>query len=140
MMERKYQLVAWTENSADTEKARLYLLPSLESEVKASLINDLKAIHQEEYRSNGFISLDFAQRGIRAYENMARFEILTGNFGTGIRYLFFAARFCNGKLRHEFIRLCKEALRLAKKYRREDVLNERTPKMVLDIYYDQVAA
>lgn len=88
--------------------------------MKASLINDLKAIHQEEYRSNGFISLDFAQRGIR--------------------YLFFAARFCNGKLRHEFVRLCNEALQLAKKYRREDVLNERTPKMILEIYYDQVAA
>lgn len=90
--------------------------------MKASLINDLKAIHQEEYRSNGFISLDFAQRGLRAYENMTRFEILTG------------------KLRHEFVRLCNEALQLAKKYRREDVLNERTPKMILEIYYDQVAA
>ena len=68
--------------------------------MKASLINDLKAIHQEEYRSNGFISLDFAQRGIR--------------------YLFFAARFCNGKLRHEFVRLCNEALQLAKKYTQDD--------------------
>ena len=29
-----------------------------------------------------------------AYENMSRFEILTGHPGDGIRYLFFAAKYC----------------------------------------------
>ena len=153
MMERKYQLVAWTENITSNENARLYLAPSLENEVQASLISDLAFIHKEEHKSHGRISLDLARRAIRAYENMSRFEILTGHFGVGIRYLFFAAQFCIwedecnwaycdtdlgiysyfcGELRHEFVRLCEEGMRLAKKYRREDVLQERKPKRMLE--------
>ena len=85
MMERKYQLVAWTENITSNENARLYLTPSLESEVQASLISDLAFIHKEEHKSHGRISLDLARRAIRAYENMSRFEILTGHFGDGIQ-------------------------------------------------------
>ncbi len=37
MMERKYQLVAWTQNITDKEDARLYMIPSLECEVQAYL-------------------------------------------------------------------------------------------------------
>ena len=157
MMERKYQLVAWTENIADNGKARLYMIPSLESEVQASLISDLAFIHTEEYKSHGRISLDLARRAIRAYENISRFEILTGHYGDGIRYLFFASRYCIweddcnwayydtghgcysyfcGELRHEFVRLCEEGIRLAKKYRREDVLQERTPGRMLELYFE----
>ena len=88
---------------------------------------------------------------------MSRFEILTGHHGDGIRYLFFAAQYCIweedsnwtywdtdlgsysyfcGELRHEFVRLCEEGLRLAKKYRREDILQERKSKQMLELYYE----
>ena len=140
MMEKKYQLVAWTENICDDEMARLYMVPSLESEVQASLLYDLGRVHQEEYRSYGRISLGLAVRAIRAYENMSRFEMLTGHLGDAVRYLFFAAKYCIweddfcGELRHEFDRLCEEGVRLAKKFRREDVLQERTPKRMLKLY------
>lgn len=157
-MERKYQLVAWTENSCDNENSRLYMIPSLESEVQASLIGDLARIHKEEHAVHGFISIDLARRAVKAYENMSRFEILTGHSGDGIRYLFFAAQYCIweddsnwtymdtdlgsysyfcGGLRHEFVRLCEEGLRLAKKFSREDVLQERMPKLMLDMYCEQ---
>jgi hypothetical protein len=85
MMERKYQLVAWTENITDNENARLYMIPSLECEVQADLITDLGIIHREEHKSHGHISLDLARRTIKAYENISRFEILTGHAGDGIR-------------------------------------------------------
>lgn len=158
MMGRKYQLVAWTQNITDNENARLYMIPSLESEVQADLVTDLTFIHREEYKSHGHISLDLAGRAIKAYENMSRFEILTGHVGDGIRYLFFAAKYCIweddcnwvyydtdlgsysyfcGELRHEFFRLCKEGIRLAIKYRREDVLMEDKPKQMLKLYYEQ---
>ena len=88
MMERKYQLVAWTENITDNENARLYMIPSLECEVQADLVTDLTFIHQEEYKFHGPISLDLARRAVRACENMSRFEILTGHLGDGIRYIF----------------------------------------------------
>ena len=145
MMEKNYQLVAWTENVADEEKARLYMIPSLESEVQASLIADLTFIHQEEYKFHGRISVDLARRAIKAYENMSRFENLTGHSGDGIRYLFFAAKYCIwedgypcfcGELRHEFIRLCERGIELAKKYRREDILQERKPKHMLELYFE----
>ena len=155
MMERKYQLVAWTENICNGGEARLYMIPSLESEVQASLIEDLARIHKEEYRSHGVISVDLARRAVKAYENMSRFEILTGHPGDGIRYLFFAAQYCIceddciwachdndlgshscfcGELRHEFVRLCEEGIRLARKYRREDILQERKPDRMLEFY------
>ena len=155
-MERKYQLVAWTENITDNENARLYMTPSLESEVQAGLVYDLARIHKEEYRSHGTISVDLARRAIKAYENMSRFEILAGHPGDGIRYLFFAAKYCIceddcnwayhdtdlgsysyfcGELRHEFIRLCEEGMRLAKKYGREDVLLETKPEYMLKLYF-----
>ena len=156
MMERKYQLVAWTENITDKENARLYMIPSLECEVQADLVTDLTFIHREEYKYQGSISLDLARRAIKAYENMSRFEILAGHPGDGIRYLFFAAKYCIwedewnwayydtdlgsysyfcGELRHEFVRLCEEGMRLARKYRREDVLQEMKPKHMLELYF-----
>ena len=159
MMERKYQLVAWTENITDKEDARLYMIPSLECEVQADLVTDLTFIHKEEYKFDGPVSLDLARRAVLAYERMSRFEILSGHPGDGIRYLFFAAWYCIweddrdwvyydtdlgsysyycGELRHEFIRLCEEGLRLAKKFRREDVLQEGKPKQFLELYVEHI--
>ena len=158
MMERKYQLVAWTKNITDKEDARLYMIPSLECEVQADLVTDLTFIHREEYKFDGPVSLDLARRAVIAYERMSRFEILTGHPGDGIRYLFFAAKYCIweddfnwaywdtdlgsysyfcGELRHELVRLCEDAIRLAKKFGREDILLERKPKSILEIYYNQ---
>ena len=157
-MERKYQLVAWTQNITDKEDARLYMIPSLECEVQADLVTDLTFIHREENKSHGYISLDLARRAVLAYERMSRFEILSGHPGDGIRYLFFAAWYCIweddrdwvyydtdlgsysyfcGELRHEFIRLCEEGMRLAKKFRREDILQVEKPKRILEMYYEQ---
>ena len=156
-MEKKYQLVAWTENIADSDNARLYMTPSLECEVNSDLVKDLSYVHREEYKFDGPISIDLARRAVRACENMSRFKILTCHPGDGIRYLFFAAKYCIleddfnwayydtdlgnysyfcGELRHEFVRLCEEGVRLAKKYKREDILQERTPKHMLDMYLE----
>ena len=93
MMERKYQLVAWTENITNNENARLYMIPSFECEVQADLITDLTFIHQEEYKFHGPICLDLARRAVKAYENMSGFEILTGHPGDGIRRLSLCLRF-----------------------------------------------
>ena len=135
MMEKNYQLVAWTRKITDRENARLYMIPSLECEVQADLVTDLTFIHQEEYKFDGPVSLDLARRAVRAYEKMSEFEIFTGHSGDGIRYLFFAAGYCiREELRDEFIRLCEEGIRLAKKSRREDILQETKPRLMLEIY------
>lgn len=156
MMEKKYQLVAWTRNIADKDNARVFMTPSLESEVEKSFIDDLAAVHREENRHTGPISCNLARKGIRACENMARFKILSGHYGEGIRYLCFAALYCIweddnwnywdtdlghyscfcGELRHEFTRLCEEAIALAKKHGREDVLQEYKPRHILENYLE----
>ncbi len=135
------------------------MIPSLESEVKADLVKDLTFIHREEYKFDGEVSLDLARRAILAYERMSRFNILTGHLSDAIRNMFFAARYCImedesnwvywdtdlgsytyfcGKLRHEFDRLCKEGLRLAKKFKREYILQEKKPKEMLDLYLEHI--
>ena len=112
MMEKNYQLVAWTRKITDRENARLYMIPSLECEVQADLVTDLTFIHKEEYKFDGPVSLDLARRAVRAYEKMSEFETFTGHSGDGIRYLFFAAGYCiREELRDEFIRLCEEKSR-----------------------------
>ena len=138
MMEKKYQLVAWTVNVSDNENGRLHMLPSLECEVQSDLVTDLTFIHKEEYKFDGPVSLDLARRAIRAYRRMSAFDILTCHYGDGIRYLFFAACYCltedgtlRKELRDEFIALCEEALSLADKYWREDILLEYKPKLAL---------
>ena len=111
------------------------MIPSLECEVQADLVTDLTFIHQEEYKFDGPVSLDLARRAVRAYEKMSEFETFTGHTGDGIRYLFFAAGYCiREELRDEFIRLCEEGIRLAKKSRREDILHETKPRLMLEIY------
>jgi hypothetical protein len=137
MMVKNYQLVAWTNDVLDLENARLYMIPTLECEVQADLLCDLAYIHMEEYKQHGPISLDLARKAIRAYENMSRFEVLTGHPGDGIRYLFFATKYCisyHKELRDEFVRLCEKGVRLAKKHRCEYVLQETNPKRMLEIY------
>ena len=163
MMEKKYQLVAWTKNIADKENARLYMIPSLESEVRASLIDDIARIQIEEDKRHGAISNDLAIRALRAYMNMARFEILAGHPGDGIRNLFLAAQYCIwedscnwddcnwvyydtdlgsysywcGKFRREFEMFCQEAVALARKHGQEHIFQEDTPKRMLEIYREQ---
>ena len=155
MMEKKYQLVAWTEDVKDKENARLYMLPSLEGEVMDSVLGDLKWVHSEENKSDGCISLNLARRVVRAYRKVSRYKIFTGHPGDGIRYLFFAARYCImqddlnwfdydtdlgsysyfcGDLSQEFEMLCEEAIALAGKYGLEHILQEDKPKWVLKLY------
>ncbi len=157
MMGKKYQLVAWTRNVTDSENARLNMIPSLEWEIQEPYFREITRCQQEEKEHGGFISLSLARRFVRAYEQNARFEFLTGHFGQGIRWLCKAALYCIwedgfnwaywdtdlgsyscfcGELRHEFARLCKEAVSLAKKHSREDVLLEKEPSMMLEQYLE----
>ena len=154
-MGKKYQLVAWTKNIKDKENGRLHMIPSLESEVMDSVLNDLKWVHREEYKYHGHISLDLARRAVRACRMISRFKFFTGHPGDGIRYLFFAARYCIieddlnwfyydtdlgsysffcGELNSEFEILCEEAIALARKHGLEHILKEKKPKRMLKLY------
>ena len=136
MMEKKYQLVAWTTNITDKESAKLQMIPSLESEIRASLISDLSDIHKEDYRCGYRISIGMARRAMLACEKLSRYYIFTGRYADGIRYLFFAAQYCvRGNLMQEFRMLCEEAISLAERHGREYILAEPKPRRLLDLLH-----
>ena len=158
MMEKKYQLVAWTKNITDKENARLYVIPSVEHELIEPFITEVTECRNQQEKDGGFISLELARRFIRVYEQSARFEILTGNIGHAIGFLLQAADYCIleddrnwvyydtdlgsyayycGELRNEFLNYCEEALSLAHKYGFKQILDEKRHKWTVELYLEQ---
>ena len=157
MMEKKYQLVAWTRNITDKENARLYVIPSVENDLLEPMVTEVSQCRKEQEKAGGDVSLKLARRFVKAYERSARFEMLTGHMDSAIRFLLKAADYCIyeddlnwnywdtdlghysyfcGELRHEFVRLCEEAISLARKYGFEHVLKETAPKRTFSLYLE----
>ena len=157
MMEKKYQLVAWTRNITDKENARLYVIPSVENDLLEPMITEVSQCRKQQKKAGGEISLKLARRFVRAYEQSARFDILTGHMDSAVRFLLKAADYCIyeddfnwnywdtdlgsysyfcGELRHEFVRLCEEAIALARKHRLEHILKETGPKRTISNYQE----
>ena len=157
MMEKKYQLVAWTRNITDKENARLCLIPSVENDLLEPMVTEISQCRKAEKKAGGEISLKLARRFVRAYERSARFDILTGHMDSAVRFLLKAADYCIyedsfnwnywdtdlgnysyfcGELRHEFVRLCEEAISLARKHGFEYILQEPCPKRTISLYLE----
>ena len=157
MMEKKYQLVAWTKNITDKENARLYVVPSVKADLTEPLIKEVNECRKQEEKDGGYISLELARRFLRVYEQSARLEILTGNIDQAIRFFLQAADYCIwedsfnwvyydtdlgsyshfcGELRYEFTWYCEKALSLAREYGYEHVLKEKEPQRTLKLYLE----
>ena len=157
MMEKKYQLVAWTKNIADEENARLYVVPSVKHDLTGPLIKEVTECRKLQEKDGGYISIGLARRFIRVYEQSARLEIFTGNIDEAIRFYLQAADYCIweddtnwfdydtdlgsysyfcGKLSAEFVWYCEKALSLAHKYGRKPILEEERPKRTLENYLE----
>jgi hypothetical protein len=157
MMEKKYQLVAWTKNITDKENARLYVVPSVKYDLIEPLIKEVTECRKLEKKHGRHISIKLARRFIRVYEQSARLEVLTGNIDDAIRFFLQAAKYCIwedsenwvhydtdlgsysyfcGKLRNEFIWYCEKALSLARKYGFEHILKEKRSKQTLNLYLE----
>ena len=159
MMEKKYELVAWTRKITDKENARLYVIPSVMLDLLEPYIKEVTECRNQQEKDGGYLSLELARRFIRVYEQSARLDILTGNIGHAIRFLLQAADYCIledggvnwvyydtdlgsysyycGELRNEFLGYCEEALSLAHKYGLEHILDEQKPKRTLEFYWEQ---
>ena len=157
MLEKKYQLVAWTKNVADKENAILYVVPSAKRDLIEPLLKEVSQCHKQEEKYGGHISLELARRFIKVYEQSAELEILTGNIDQAIRFHLQAAEYCIleddlnwfdydtdlgsysyfcGKLNAEFVWYCEKALSLARKYGFEYVLEENNPQWTLKLYWE----
>ena len=157
MMEKKYQLVAWTKDITDKENARLYVVPSVKLDLIEPLIKEHAECRKQEEKEGGYISLKLARRLIRVYEQSAGLEILTGNIDDAIRFYLQAADYCIwedsfnwayydtdlgsyslfcGELRYEFVWYCEEAIELARKHGFKHVLQEKKCKRTLELYLE----
>ena len=156
-MEKKYQLVAWTENVRDGRNVRLDVVPSVENELIEAYANEVEECRRRLKKNGGRMDRQTAERFVRVYEQSARFDILVGNMASAIRFLLLAAdycifeddlnwayydtdlghysRFC-GELREDFVRLCEEALTLAREHGFEHILNEEASRHTLKLYLE----
>ena len=145
MMEKKYELVAWTRSIADKEDARLFVIPSLKHELHGDFCTEVSEYRKELSKNHGNMTIQLARRFIRVYEQSARLELLTGDCGWAIRFLLMAADYCvydnelgycsrfNAELRSEFGRLCEDAIHLAHRHGLEHILiNEDKPRKTME--------
>lgn len=138
MMEKKYELVAWTRNITDQENARLNAVPDVMIDLLEPLIDEVSECRWEQERNAGYIDLELARRFARVYYQAAQLDIFTGYFIHAIRFLLQAADYCcHEELQDDFVRYCEEALELASKKGLEHVLNEAKPKRTLGLYRQQ---
>ena len=157
MEKKKYELVAWTRNLEGRETPEIRMIPSLHHEMQEPYYREIARCREEEERA-GKLDEDLASRFVRVYEETARYMFRTGYYGDGLRFLRMAAFYCIwsddnawvywdtdlgsytyfcGKLRGEFLRLCRELITLAERYQRYDILTERRSRDLLEIFSEQ---
>lgn len=157
IMEKKnYQLVAWTRRIEGQNEPEVRMIPSLHHEMQEPYFEEIARCRQEE--ASGHADPSLARRFVKVYEDNARFMFRTGCYSDGLRFLRMAALYCIssddqawtfwdtdlgsytyfcGELRGEFLRLSKEFISLAHKYRRPDILAERKSKELLEMFREQ---
>lgn len=158
MEKKKYQLVAWTRNIEGQDGPEVRMIPLLHHEMQEPYYREITKCQQEEKKRSGHIDEELAARFVRIYEETARYMFRTGYYGDGLRFLRMAASYCIwsddqawvfwdtdlgsymyfcGKLRGEFVRLCKDFIVLSQKYGRPDILAEKESEKLLEIFREQ---
>ena len=156
MEKKKYELVAWTRNLEGRDTPEIRMIPSLHHEMQEPYYREITRCREEE--RTGKLDEHLASRFVRAYEEAARYMIRTGYYADGLRFLRMAAFYCIwsddnawvywdtdlgsytcfcGKMRGEFLRLCRELITLAERYQRYDILTERRSRDLLEIFREQ---
>ena len=135
MMEKKYELVAWTRNITNKEKARLYVVRSVENDLLEPLITKVSECRREQEKAKGHISPRLAREFAKVYEQSARLDLFLGNIDYAIKFFLMAADCClkssRDTDRERYSYLCAEAVSLARKYRFEHILEEAGQKNLL---------
>ena len=80
MMEKKYQLVAWTKDITNKKNTRLYAIPSIELEIEGPYIKEIDRCHRLQEKANGHLSYELAKRFVQAYESLCASLCESRNF------------------------------------------------------------
>lgn len=135
MMEKKFELVAWTKNITDSENARLFVAdPEIELLLISPFCDEVSRCRGELEKNGGLLSVELARRFAKVYEDSARLDLFIGNVDYAIRFYLDAADCCD-QLPEEFVYLCEQALSLARTYGFEHILRAPGPQKTLHLYF-----
>ena len=148
MNEKKYQIVAWTRNTKDGE-VEVRMIPEVHHQTQAHLFNGIAECNRKG---------DSAQaRRVLLLEQSGDFNLMTGHYGEGIRFIRAAALAClepdsewtvlddesgshpyfTGQARWDFLRLYEKFHKMVKKFCRPDILTEQESKLLEDLRQGQ---
>lgn len=130
MNEKKYQIVAWTRNTKEGE-VEVRMIPEMHHQVQKHLFDGIAECNREG---------DSAQaRRVLLLEQSGDFNLMTGHYGEGLRFLRSAALACfQSQTRWDFLRLYEKFHETVKKHSRPDILMEKESRLLEDLYNQQV--
>jgi hypothetical protein len=148
MNEKKYELVAWTRNTGNGE-VEVRMTPELHHQAQEHLFKGIA-----ECRRKGNSAL---LQKVHLLEQSGDFNLMTGHYGEGLRFLRAAALAClepdsertvldhesgsypyfSGRTRWEFLRLYGKFHKMVRKFSRTDILMEKESGLLKDLYEGQ---
>ena len=129
MNEKKYQIVAWTRNTKDGE-VEVRMIPEVHHQVQKHLFDGIA-----ECNRKGDSSL---ARRVLLLEQSGDFNLMTGHYGEGLRFLRSAALASfHSQIRWDFRRLYEKFHEMVRKYCRPDILMEKESRLLEDLYEGQ---
>ena len=134
-IKKRYQLVAWTRN-VGKEEVEVRMIPQLHHQTQEHLFNGIA-----ECNRKGRSAL---ARRILLLEQSADFNLMTGHYGEGLRFLRTTALACLEPTRkratpnkEEFRRLYNKFHEMVRKYSREDILMEMESRLLEERHLEQ---
>ena len=127
--EKRYQLVAWTRNVGKGE-VEVRMSPELHHQTQEHLFEGIAECNRKG--KSGMA------RKISLLELSADFNLMTGHYGEGLRFLRSAALACfHSQIRWDFLRLYEKFHKMVKKFRRPDILTEQESRLLEDLHQGQ---
>ena len=131
--EKRYQLVAWTRNVGKGE-VEVRMSPELHHQTQEHLFDSIAECNRKG--KSGKV------RKISLLEQSADFNMMTGHYGEGLRFLRAAALACLNSdekwiVKQEFQRLYDKFHEMIRKHGREDILIEMESRLLEERHLEQ---
>ena len=129
---KKYQIAAWTRNTKEGE-VEVRMIPEVHHQAQEHLFDGLAECSRKGRSAH--------DRRILLLEQSGDFNLMTGHYGEGIRFLRATALASfYGQARWDFQRIYEKFHEMANKYRRPDILMEKESRLLDELYQGQARA
>ena len=124
-IEKKYELVAWTRHVGKGE-VEVRMAPQLHHQMQEHLFEGIAACNR--------MGKSGLARRILLLEESGDFNLMTGHYGEGLRFLRAAALACMDSGREwDFMRLYRKFHKMVRKYGREDIFMEKNSRLLEEL-------